>query len=65
VPKKKPPKPKLAVVKGVSVEDVVALYRALTGREPTAEEVEQAKRDLEERAGRQVRPAGPSGTEPG
>jgi hypothetical protein len=52
MPKKKPAKakPRLAIVKGVTVEDVVALYRSLTGRDPSPEEVEEAKKSLEERA---------------
>jgi hypothetical protein len=63
--KPKPAKPRLAIVKGVTVEDVVALYRALTGKEPTAAEVEQARRDLEGRAADPRGESRPHGSEGG
>jgi hypothetical protein len=67
MPKKKPQKPSLAIVpgRGIDVEQVVALFRHLTGREPSKEEVEQAKASLEE--GRPARndPAGPGTVSPG
>jgi hypothetical protein len=57
-----PDKPKLAIVKGVTVEDIVAMYTALTGKQPSPEEVEEARRDLEGRAaGGTTQPRPPNG----
>lgn len=44
------PKPTLTVVPGDKVDDLEALlglFRTLTGREPTPEEIEEAKAELE------------------
>ena len=35
--------------KALSLEHLLSFYKKLTGREPTAEEIEEAKRKLEER----------------
>ena len=42
-------KPELALVKPVSVDAIVALFRKLTGREPSAEDIQKAKAILEKR----------------
>jgi hypothetical protein len=48
-----PGKPRLAVLKGreITAEDVAALFRHLTGRTATPEEVEEARKSLEGEAG--------------
>ncbi len=44
-----PDNPKLGLIRGgkaPSLEDCVAMYRHLTGREPTPQELEEAKKQL-------------------
>ena len=64
---KKKPKPRLAVVKGqtLGVEDIVAMFKHLTGKQPSPEEVEQirAKPEGGRAAGEGTPPAGSDGTE--
>jgi hypothetical protein len=53
-----PPQPSLTLLPGdaIGLAELLDLYRHLTGREPTPEEVEEARRELEEgKAGGQER----------
>jgi len=51
---KKKPRPTLSLVPGpaITAEDLVELFRHLTGREPTAEERAEARAVLERAAGK-------------
>lgn len=39
------PKPTLALEKPATLEEILALFRHLTGREPTTQEQEEARRE--------------------